>query len=478
MLFASYTYAVFLLAVMLLYKLLPLRGRQLMLLVASYIFYCWDTPVYGILIFVSTVLDYSVGLALERTENAKGRHALLLCSLVGNLGMLGFFKYGDFIGSNLAGIGHLLGFEGTWAPMGYILPVGISFYTFQTLSYSIDVYRRQMKPERDFGIFALYVCYFPQLVAGPIERAHHLLPQLKAEYHLQLEDFVAGMKRILMGLFLKLVVADRIGIFVDSIFASPGQHSAAVVWLSLLGFCIQIYLDFSSYASIAIGTARLFGVRLTENFNRPMMASSIADFWNRWHMTLTRWFHDYLFVPLGGFRKGGRRAALNALIVLSLCGLWHGARWNFVFWGAYNGMLLLFYYAWKFYKKHKGLRRRSVPKGQLTPTVAMGVVMTLMMNCLGLVFFRSPDMETIGLMFRGCVGLHDGAVIPLDWTVWVYAVLIMMGFLCEALNEFGALQEKWSRVPGPIRAAGWGLLVALTFLGAVNQQAPYIYFQF
>ena len=331
MLFATYTYAVFLAVVLPLYALLPLRGRQILLLVASYVFYCWETPVYGILIFASTFLDYLVGLGLARTENPRGRKALLGCSLVGNLGMLGFFKYGDFLGANLVGLGHLLGFEGHWAPMGFILPVGISFYTFQTLSYSIDVYKRQLPAERDLWTFALYVCYFPQLVAGPIERAPHLLPQLCVKHPLLLENLVAGLKRILTGLFLKLVVADRLGILVDSVFAAPGNHSALATWLALVAFAGQIYFDFASYASIAIGSARLFGVNLRENFHRPLVSASIADFWNRWHMTLTRWFHDYVFLPLGGFRKGGTRAALNAAVVLVLCGLWHGARWNFVF---------------------------------------------------------------------------------------------------------------------------------------------------
>ena len=207
MLFATYTFAVFLAAVWLLHVALPLRGRQILLLAASYLFYCWETPAYGILIFASTFLDYLVGLGLARTENPRGRKALLGCSLLGNLGMLGFFKYGDFLGANLVGLGRLLGFAGHWEPMGFILPVGISFYTFQTLSYSIDVYKRQLPAERDLWTFALYVCYFPQLVAGPIERAPHLLPQLCVKHPLLLENLVAGLKRILTGLFLKLVEA-------------------------------------------------------------------------------------------------------------------------------------------------------------------------------------------------------------------------------------------------------------------------------
>jgi alginate O-acetyltransferase complex protein AlgI len=418
-----------------------------------------------------------VGLGLSRTESPRGRRALLGCSLAGNLGLLGFFKYGDFLGENLAGLGRLLGFEGHWAPMGFILPVGISFYTFQTMSYAIDVYRRQMKAERDFGVFALYVCYFPQLVAGPIERAHHLLPQLRERHPVLLENLVAGAKRILTGLFLKLVVADRLGILVDSVFAAPGEHSTLATWLALVAFGGQIYFDFASYASIAIGTARLFGVRLTENFHRPLVSASIADFWNRWHMTLTRWFHDYVFLPLGGFRKGGARAAINASVVLVLCGLWHGARWNFVFWGLYHALLLTIYYAWKFYQKRRRRARRT-PKGRVTPALGLSVAATFGLNILGLVFFRSPDVATIGRILRACVGLQPGAVQPVNWTLGGYGLIIVVWLAIECGQEYGGLNEKWARVPWPVRAAAWGLLVAATFLLAVNQQAPYIYFQF
>ncbi len=477
MLFATYTYAVFLIVVLMLHAALPLRGRQLLLLVASYVFYCWETPIYGILIFASTVLDYLVGLGLERTENLRGRRALLGCSLLGNLGMLGFFKYGDFLGSNMVGLGRLLGFDGHWAPMGFILPVGISFYTFQTLSYSIDVYRRQIHAERNLGTFSLYVCYFPQLVAGPIERAGHLLPQLNVYHPFRLDDIVAGAKRIFTGLFLKLVVADRLGILTDSVFAAPGQYSALATWMGVIAFAGQIYFDFASYASIAIGSARLFGVHLAENFNRPLVSVSIAEFWNRWHMTLTRWFHDYVFVPLGGFRRGGPRAAWNATVVLVICGLWHGARWNFVFWGAYHAVLITGYYAWKFHQKRKGKRTRPV-KGKFTLAMGLSVFVTFWCNMFGLVFFRSPDVATIGKMFRAGVGIHDGAVVPLDWTLGVYGLMLVCWLGIEGWQEYGGLNEKWARVAWPVRAAAWGLLVAATFLFAVNQQAPYIYFQF
>lgn len=477
MLFTTYTFAVFLVIVWLLHIALPLRGRQIFLLISSYVFYCWETPVYGILIFASTLLDYLVGLGIQRTENPRGRRALLWCSLLGNLGMLGFFKYGDFLGENLVGLEHLLGFEGHWKPMGFILPVGISFYTFQTLSYSVDVYRRQMKAERSLWTFALYVCYFPQLVAGPIERAPHLLPQLTQYHAVRLENLVAGMKRILAGIFLKMVVADRLGILVDSVLSAPDRFSAAATWLALVAFAGQIYFDFASYTSIAIGASRLFGIHLRENFNRPLVAVSIADFWNRWHMTLTRWFHDYVFLPLGGFRRGGRRAAFNAVVVLLICGLWHGARWNFVFWGAYHGMLLVIYYAWRFYRKRHSIRLRS-PHAGFTFTMGLSIFVTFACNLISLIFFRSPNLKTVAAIFRACAGLNTGELIPFNWTHAGFGILMLTWLTIECMQEYGGLNEKWARVWWPIRALGWGLIVVATFLFAVNQQAPYVYFQF
>lgn len=478
MLFATYTFAVFLMIVWLLHLWLPLRGRQVLLLVASYVFYCWETPIYGLLIMVSTVLDYLVGRGLEHTENPRGRKGLLLCSLAGNLGLLGFFKYGDFLADNFVGLGNLLGYEGEWAPMGFLLPVGISFYTFQTMSYAIDVYRRKFRAERNFGIFALYVCYFPQLVAGPIERAGQLLPQLRAWHPVRLENLVAGGKRILIGLFLKLVVADRLGILVDSVFAEPGRHSTLATWLSIIAFSAQIYLDFSSYATIAIGTARLFGVRLSRNFNRPLVSVSIAEFWNRWHMTLTRWFHDYVFVPLGGFRKGGNRAILNAAIVLGLCGLWHGARWNFVLWGLYHAALLSAYYAWKFHRKRRRGRRQRPKPGAFTPVTLLCIVVTFFFNILSAVFFRSPDLRSIGKVFRALAGMQGVEVIPANWTLAGYGLILLAWLVFECAQEYAGLNEKWAMVPWPARAAAWGLLAAATWLLAVNHQAPYIYFRF
>jgi len=253
MLFNSYTYAIFLPLVLVLYLALPLRGRQVLLLVASYVFYCWVKPVYGLLLVISTCLDFTCGLLMGRSERTAIRRIILLASLVGNLGLLAFFKYGDFIGTNVTGIGRLFGMTAEWKAMGFLLPIGISFYTFQTMSYTIQLYRRQIEPCRDFIAFALFVSFFPQLVAGPIERATSLLPQILRYQRVNVDDLVTGATRIVFGLFRKMVLADRFALLVDKVLATPGEYSTLTVWVGAVAFMCQIYFDFAGYADIAIG---------------------------------------------------------------------------------------------------------------------------------------------------------------------------------------------------------------------------------
>ncbi|MFH0878373.1 MAG: MBOAT family O-acyltransferase [Lentisphaerota bacterium] len=476
MLFNTWTYGLFLPLVFALYLLLPLRGRQIMLLAASYVFYCWEKPVYGLLLLASTVLDYFAGLLIEGAATQGRRRLWLACSLAGNLGMLGFFKYADFVGSNVCGIGALLGINTHWDMLNYVLPVGISFYTFQTMSYTIQVYRRQAPAERNPFTFALYVSFFPQLVAGPIERATNLLPQLNTYHRITSEDLAAGATRILVGLFRKVVIADRAAIVVNAVFTNPDAYPASMLWLGVVFFSVQIYFDFAGYADIAIGSARLFGIHLCENFNYPLLSRSIADFWNRWHMTLTGWFRDYVFYPLGGFRKGGARAALNGAIVLLLCGLWHGAQWHFVLWGVFNAVLLTGYYAWKFWQKRQGIHNKAAHA--LRPAVLASIAFTFVLNCLGLVFFRSPNLQVIGKMFSGMFGFRAVPVESAGWCLWVwwafFAFLAVLEFSQGHLN----LNDRIRKWPWPAKAIGLALLAALTLLGAVNLDAPYIYFQF
>ena len=475
MLFNSYTYGVFLPVVFLLYLVLPHRGRQVMLLAASYLFYCWLTPIYGVLLLISTVLDFSCGLIMARLAKRSYRALVLLASVLGNLGLLGFFKYGDFFCANAAALGRLFGHDTHWELMNFILPAGISFYTFQTMSYTIQVYRRQIEPCRDLLSFALFVSFFPQLVAGPIERATNLLPQLRVYRRVNLDDILAGGSRIIFGLFRKVVLADRLGILADRVFGAPDEYATLTVWVGVTAFLGQIYFDFSGYADIAIGSARILGIRLTENFRRPVLARSIADFWNRWHITLTSWLRDYLFYPLGGLRKGGARAALNGTIVLVLCGLWHGASWHYVMWGAYHALLMTGYYLWRFLKKRISSRRGSKKSIiDLIPSVA-GV---LFFQTIGIVFFRAPNMECAGSTFRAMVGMHAGATLDNEWYVWGFALMIGAWLVIEFLQEYLGLNDRIRRLPWWLRALGMSLLVVIITMAATNLTVPYIYFQF
>jgi D-alanyl-lipoteichoic acid acyltransferase DltB (MBOAT superfamily) len=476
MLFNTYTYAVFLPLVLALYLVLPLRGRQVLILLASYLFYCWEQPIYGVFLMASTVIDFVVGLILNRAQTPRARKAVLGLSIAGNMSLLVFFKYADFIGENIVGLGHLLGFQGHWKPMDLILPAGISFYTFQTLSYTIQMYRRQIAVERDFIAFAAFVSFFPHLVAGPIMRANALLPQLKVFQRVTADDVKAGLTRIVLGLFRKVVLADRFAILVNMVFSDPAYYSTLTVWTALPAFLLQIYFDFSGYSDIAIGSARLFGIHLAENFKRPLVSSSIADFWNRWHMTLTGWLRDYLFNPLGGFRKGGARALLNAWIVLLLCGLWHGARWNFVFWGAYQAMIMTLYYLWRFARKaygEKGGAKQSRGIG-----LFVGILLTFACQSLSALLFRASSLSQIAGFLRAMFGLSRGAREATEWYTWLFLALIAAVLAVELLQDRLDLNGRARRLPVVVRAVGMAVVALVTLLTAVNVTSPYIYFQF
>ena len=334
--FNSGAFLIFLPVVVAVYWILPVRFRKYWLLAVSCYFYMYWNPILILLLLTSTVIDYSCSRGMEKwPDNRRRRKLFLLISIIMNLGILFFFKYWDFFGESVNAICGKLSFPYRVPALHLILPVGISFYTFQTMSYSIDVYRGDVPAEHDFVSFALYVSFFPQLVAGPIENARDLLPQLKEEHRLNREDLSAGFRLLLSGFFRKCVVADYCGQFVNRIYADlPGSNSIAVAAAGAL-FCIQMYCDFAGYSEIAAGSARLMGIRLMKNFDRPYLSQSYAEFFRRWHISLNRWFTNYLYIPLGGSRKGPWRKLLNTVIVFALCGLWHGARWTYVLWGLY-----------------------------------------------------------------------------------------------------------------------------------------------
>lgn len=340
MLFNSFEFIVFLPCVVIAYYLLPHRFRWILLLGASYYFYMAWKPEYVILIILSTLVDYFAGILMEKqTEKIKRRRFLIL-SLVVNLGLLFVFKYFNFFNKELGDIYTMLTSRSySFSGLQLLLPMGISFYTFQTLSYSIDVYRGKRKAERHLGYFALYVTYFPQLVAGPIERSDRLLPQLKQKHKLTYDNTMSALLRIAWGFFKKVIIADRVAALVNTVYATMGEYHGVYLIIATIGFAIQIYCDFSAYTDIAIGSAKLIGVDLMENFKMPYFSKSIREFWSRWHISLSTWFKDYLYIPLGGSRVQQRwKYYRNVMIVFLVSGFWHGANWTFLVWGCLHGI--------------------------------------------------------------------------------------------------------------------------------------------
>ena len=369
--------------------------QNVVLLVASYIFYGWWDVRFLLLIVASSTIDYFVGLGLEKFERTSARKLLLALSVFANLGMLGVFKYYDFFVSSLSDGLAGLGFQANLTTLNLILPVGISFYTFQTLSYSIDVYRRKLKATKDPISFFTFVAFFPQLVAGPIERATTLLGQFASIRSFDFEDGREGARLILWGLFKKIVIADQCAVHVDTIFENYQTLSASVLLLGAIYFAFQIYGDFSGYSDIAIGTARLFGIRLMTNFKTPYFSRDVAEFWRRWHISLSTWFRDYVYIPLGGNRGGTALSIRNTFIVFLVSGLWHGANWTFVFWGLLHWIYFLPLLLWK--RNRKNLNR--VAEGRWLPSLAelLNMTLTFAMVTVAWVFFRA---ESIGVAFE------------------------------------------------------------------------------
>ena len=338
--FNSLEFLIFLPIVVLLYWVLPHRVRWVLLLIASYYFYMSWNAWLIFLIMSTTLVSYVAAILIERTESVKTKRIWLVVTLVICLGCLVFFKYFNFLLDSVIDFLNLFSLNIDSISLNILLPVGISFYTFQTLSYVIDVYRGNYRAEYHLGYYALYVSYFPQLVAGPIESPGVLLPQLRAKHSLSGEDLSMGMKQLISGFFRKCVIADFCGIFVDAVYADLASCTGLAVFLASFLFLLQIYNDFAGYSEIALGAARLMGVKLSVNFDRPLLSVSTTEFYRRWHITLNRWFTQYVYIPLGGNRKGMARKLLNTLIVFSLCGLWHGANWTYVLWGLSAGIMV------------------------------------------------------------------------------------------------------------------------------------------
>jgi len=495
MFFNSIHYALFLPIVVAGYFLLPNKFRWGALLAASYYFYmCWKIE-YIILIVISTLVDYYAARAMGETQEPSRRRLLLTISIISNLGILIAFKYFNFFSASTRALfQHFNIFYD--APLFHVLlPVGISFYTFQTLSYTIEVYRGTQDPEKHLGIFALYVSFFPQLVAGPIERSTNLLPQFRESHSFNYDSAKSGAILIMWGLFKKVVVADRAAVIANHVFNNPGHYDGVQFAIGTVFFAYQIYCDFSGYSDIAIGSAEILGFRLMKNFDRPYYAKSIAEFWKRWHISLSTWFRDYLYIPLGGNRTNTVRRYANLLITFIISGLWHGAAWTFVIWGALNGMYLILEVLARpmIVRIERYLRFNPDQPAYKLARVAI----TFSLTCFAWIFFRANNVSDAFYIVRRldsgwrelflAISSHNAAFIngllrSLGLSkneLLITAGAIVFLEICHLLQRRGSGRAWLRSRPIAIRWAFYYALVAgILFFGAFNQSQQFIYFQF
>ncbi len=469
--FDSTAYLLLLSLTFLVFHLAPKNLRVMVLLVASLIFYgSWNAP-FLLLVFYSAIVDFVVARKIQRIEDPRAKKRWLIVSLVSNLSVLVLFKYANFIRESL----HLAlpDFEAVSEPWKIILPIGISFYTFQTMSYSIDVYKGRIKPESSFIDFMLYVCFFPQLIAGPIERAGHLMPQIKAvsSYRLKSEHVHVGLLLLAWGLFKKAALADNLARIVEVSYGNPGAYEGLDLLLATYAFAFQIFFDFSAYSDMARGAASLFGIKLVRNFDLPYLAENPSDFWRRWHISLSEWIRDYLYFPLGGSKNGVSRTLANLTIAMALAGLWHGAAWHFVIWGLFHGALLVLY-------------RILGPAFSRATTflplwAAKGLRIGLMFHlaCLGWIFFRAKSMADASTIVQQ-IGSWIAAGLPANQGAAGFALIILvLTFALMIWSEKDKVFHRLAQTP-----LGFASLVAvaliLTAIFAPEVASPFIYFQF
>lgn len=478
MLFNSIDFAVFLPIVFGLYWLLNTKGikhQNILLLIASYIFYGWWDYRFLVLIAFSTVVDYSVGLQLKNVDKKFHRKALLLTSIVVNIGLLGFFKYYNFFVDNFITAFSFFGNEIKANSLDIILPVGISFYTFQTLSYTIDVYRNKLEPTKNLISFATFVSFFPQLVAGPIERATNLLPQFFNRRVFKYNIAVDGLRQILWGLFKKIVIADNCAIYANTIFDNYTDYSGSTLLLGALFFTFQIYGDFSGYSDIAIGTARLFGFNLKQNFAFPYFSRDIAEFWRRWHISLSTWFRDYVYIPLGGSRGSKLKVIRNVFIIFIVSGFWHGANWTFIIWGFLNACYFLPLMLLKKNRTHTNVIAENTLLPSLKEIVSM--LITFSLTVLAWIFFRAESVEHAINYFSVIFSASIIGYPEIRPTFLFVFILVFLAVEWAGRRGKYAIEKLWLTYPKFIRLFIYYVIAMSIFLFGGRAQ-EFIYFQF
>ena len=468
MLFVEFRFFWFFLAVFAVYWSLRRNdSRKIWLLVCSYFFYAAWNWKFLFLIMASSALDYFVGTMMSRTENPRARRGWLIVSLCANLGTIAFFKYYNFFVTSAAALLEWLGLPASLHTLNIVIPVGVSFYTFHSMSYTIDVYRGKLKPVSSILDLACFIGFFPQMVAGPIVRASAFLPQLQTIRKFADVDARGALVLFLTGFIKKACIADAVSPYVDRYFAAPGNFTAASAWVAVLFYAIQIYCDFSGYTDMAIATAGLLGYQLPVNFRFPYFASNISDFWHRWHISLSSWLRDYLYIPLGGNRGPAWFVYRNIMITMLLGGLWHGGAWTFVIWGGLHGVALIIHREW--------VRRTEGKPFAQSLMRWLAWPLTVYWVCVAWIFFRAVDLPHAVPALRSFLFLPSGGTEDLGaWMLWIVAALGLVHWL----NFRGAFSEWWRRPPAPAFAAGCGCAFAVVLLFIPPHYAPFIYFQF
>ncbi|SEI99478.1 D-alanyl-lipoteichoic acid acyltransferase DltB, MBOAT superfamily [Dyadobacter koreensis] len=475
MLFNSINFVLFYLVVTFLYFILPFKSRWFLLLAASCFFYMAFVPVYILILGFTIVIDYFAGIYIETSVGPR-RKMLLICSLIANIGILAIFKYFNFLNENVTLVADSLGWHNHIPFLTMLLPIGLSFHTFQAMSYTIEVYRGNQKAEKHFGIYSLYVMFYPQLVAGPIERPQNILHQFHIKHEFSYFNLVSGLKQMAYGLFKKLVVADRLSIYVNSVYNNPELHNGSSVVISSIFFAVQIYCDFSGYSDIAIGSARTMGFELMTNFRRPYFSKTIPEFWSKWHISLSTWFRDYLYIPLGGNRVAAHRRYFNLFIVFMISGLWHGANYTFILWGALHG----------FYQVVGLITKPYVSKFETNAGIQNNIIwrlsrglLTFSLVTFAWIFFRANSIHDAFTLIGNLRSFGEAPFLGNGINQFAHCLLALtllfsIEYCMEYYPEFTLFNNRriWVR---------WGSVVALLFIilvfGVFNG-GQFIYFQF